>query len=340
MTLPFKESITLISKLSSAKVFNAFTILLSYYLSRLTGKAIVWGLPFSVSIEPTTSCNLRCPECPSGKRNFTRPTGMLSMELFRSMIDEVYQRLIYLTLYFQGEPYLNPDFIPMVQYAASKKIYTSTSTNGHFLSPDMARQTVESGLDRLIVSMDGTTQEVYEQYRVGGNLQKVLDGLKNLQLAKDNFGSSSPFVILQFIVFKPNEHQIMEVNKLAEKYGVNEVKIKTAQIYDFENGNSMIPENEKFSRYQKTTDGKFEIKNKLLSHCWRLWHASVMTWDGKIVPCCFDKDAHHIVGSMNGINFKQIWKGTAYQQFRNSVLRSRKEVDICSNCSEGTRVWV
>ncbi len=90
---------------------------------------------------------------------------MLETNFFRQMIDQLAPDLLYLTFYFQGEPYLNPDFLDMVQYASSKKIYTATSTNAHYLDDDNARRTVESGLDRLIISLDGTTQEVYSQYR-------------------------------------------------------------------------------------------------------------------------------------------------------------------------------
>ena len=84
---------------------------------------------------------------------------------------------MYLIFYFQGEPYLNPDFLDMVKYASGKKIYTATSTNAHYLNDANARRTIESGLDRLIISIDGTTQETYQQYRVGGHLNKVLEGL-------------------------------------------------------------------------------------------------------------------------------------------------------------------
>ena len=134
----------------------------------------------SISFEPTTSCNLRCPECPSGLRSFTRPTGMLEGDLFRRTIDELSDTLLYLIFYFQGEPYLHPKFLDLVKYASQKGIYTATSTNAHYLTDAAARRTVESGLDRLIVSIDGTTQDVYQQYRVGGNLEKVLDGTRNI----------------------------------------------------------------------------------------------------------------------------------------------------------------
>ncbi len=94
--------------------------------------------------------------------------GMLKKDFFRRTIDDIYKELTYLIFYFQGEPYLNTEFLDMVKYATGKGIYTATSTNAHYLTDEKAKKTVESGLDRLIISIDGTTQDVYKQYRVGG----------------------------------------------------------------------------------------------------------------------------------------------------------------------------
>src|SRR5690606_28650141 len=131
-------------------------------------------------------------ECPSALRAFTRRTGMLQPDLFNLTIDDIVTVLLYLVAYYQVEPYLTPSFLKMVQYAASKKIYTATSTNAHYLNDDHAKKTVESGLDRLIISIDGTTQDVYQQYRVGGNLEKVLQGARNIIKWKRALKSAKP----------------------------------------------------------------------------------------------------------------------------------------------------
>lgn len=337
--MPFSDKINLLSKFTIARGLNAVKVTSGYYLSKLTLRPFQWGLPISIAIEPTTSCNLRCPECPSGKREFTRSTGMLTQDFFKQTIDALYKNTYYLTFYFQGEPYLNPQFLDMVTYASRKKIYTATSTNAHYLNEENAKKTVESGLDRLIVSIDGTTQETYQSYRVGGDLEKVIEGTKNVIKWKKELNSKTPHVIFQFLVVKPNEHQTNEVRQLAKDLGVDEVRFKTAQVYDHKNGNSLIPVNEKYSRYKKQSDGTYEIKNTLDNHCWRLWSSTVITWDGLVVPCCFDKDAQHQMGDLKQLSFKELWRNPAYTNFRSAVLRSRKEIDICSNCSEGTKVW-
>lgn len=327
------------SKVTPKRAWNALKILGSYFYSQYSGKAAHAGMPIAISFEPTTSCNLRCPECPSGLRAFTRPTGMMDEALYRKTIDELADTLLYLIFYFQGEPYLHPQFFELINYASRKGIYTATSTNAHYLNDEKARKTVESGLDRLIISIDGTTQDVYQQYRIGGKLEKVLEGTRNIIKWKKALKSSTPHTVFQFLVVKPNEHQIEEVKKLAAELGVDEVGLKTAQIYDYEEGSDLIPTIDKYSRYQKEKDGKFSIKNELLDHCWKMWHSCVITWDGLVVPCCFDKDAHHRLGDMKKQTFRELWKGKDYGEFRQTLIRSRSEIEMCKNCTEGTRVW-
>lgn len=339
LSAKFHDAFNFLSKLTMKRLWNALLVMISYYVSKHTLRVNQWGMPISISFEPTTSCNLRCPECPSGKREFSRPTGMLQTDFFKKTIDELSDRLSYLTFYFQGEPYLNPQFLEMVTHASQKGIYTATSTNAHYLTSENAKKTVESGLDRLIISIDGTSQETYQQYRIGGKLDKVIEGTKNMVYWKKELQSKTPYIIFQFLVTHPNEHEIDEVQQLAKQMGVDEVKLKTAQVYDYENGNPLIPLNDKYARYKKMKNGKYSIKNGLYNHCWKLWHSCVITWDGKVVPCCFDKDASHQLGTLEQHTFKQVWNSDSYKKFRGSVLDARSEIDICKNCSEGTKVW-
>jgi len=339
MNTKITDGLNFLSKLNFGRVMNFIQVVSSFYISKISKKPTQWGLPVSITFEPTTSCNLRCPECPSGKREFTRPTGMLQNNFFEKTIDEIYKKTSYLIFYFQGEPYLNPNFLDMVKYASSKKIYTATSTNAHYLNDVNSKKTIESGLDRLIISIDGTTQETYQKYRIGGDLNKVIEGTQNIIKWKKELKSKTPHIIFQFLVVKPNEHQIKEVEQLAKQLGVDEVRFKTAQIYDYENGNPLIPTIEKYARYKKQYDGSYAIKNNMVNHCWKLWHSSVITWDGLVVPCCFDKDAKHQLGDLKTTSFKELWKSNKYNNFRAAVLRSRSEIDICKNCTEGTKVW-
>lgn len=335
----FRKVRLVLKTLRLRKVYNFLQIYISFYISRFLGRSWHQGMPIKVGFEPTTHCNLRCPECPSGLRSFSRPTGIAPMDLFKKAVDQLHKELIYLLLYFQGEPFLHPDFLSMVSHAHKRGIYTATSTNGHFMTPKKAEETIESGLSEVIFSIDGTTQETYASYRIGGKLEKVVKGVENLVAAREAAKSLHPFIIIQFLVVRPNEHQVADIQKLAKELGADHLVLKTAQVYDYKDGHPLIPTQTEFSRYRKKADGTFEVKNKLENQCWKLWHGAEITWDGKVLPCCFDKDAQYEMGTLATASFDSIWKGAPYEEFRNRLLTSRKEIDICRNCSEGTKVW-
>jgi radical SAM protein with 4Fe4S-binding SPASM domain len=335
-----KDTLSILRYVTFGRVLNFVLLYFSFLLARISKKPVLWGKPFTVSIEPTTACNLGCPECPSGLKAFSRPTGKLSLETNRKLLKDIGKQLMYVNYYFQGEPFLHPDFLELVKDAKKENLYVATSTNAHFISANSAEEIVKSGIDRLIISIDGTTQKTYESYRVSGKLDKVIDATKELVKAKSKLKSQTPHLIFQFLVVKPNEHEIPTVFHLASELGVDEVRLKTAQLYDYKNGHRLMPDNEKYSRYKRQKDGTYKLKYAIQNHCWRMWSSCVFTWDGKVVPCCFDKDATYPLGSATEVPFSNLWKADKYQSFRKMILKGRKQVDICQNCSEGTKVWI
>jgi radical SAM protein with 4Fe4S-binding SPASM domain len=326
----------LLSFLTFKRLINLLKNEASYYFSLVSGKPRMAGLPWAIAIEPTTSCNLRCPECPSGLRKFSRPTGNMSLELFERIIDQLSPHLIYLTLYFQGEPLLNRCFFEMVLYAKKKCIYVASSTNGHFLDTCKARQLVESGLDRLIISMDGTDQETYSKYRIGGNLETVKEGIANVIRWKKELGFSHPMVELQFLVLGTNEHQIDDIRLAAKELQVDKLTLKTAQLYEY-GKNPFFTSLSRYARYDTMPNGSLKPRTHYPNHCHRMWHSPVITWDGKIVPCCFDKDAGHIMGDLTASTFIESWNDNAYKGFRQKIIVHRKGIEICRNCTEGLK---
>lgn len=251
------------------------------------------------------------------------------------MIDALARHLTYLTLYFQGEPYLNKDFFDMVRYAKAHRIYVSTSTNGHFLTQRNIDETLDCGLDRLIVSLDGADAETYNTYRKNGRFEQVLRGLQHLCNAKKKHRNGKRLqVVLQFIVFGTNEHQIPIIKKIAKDIGVDRLELKSAQIYDYKRGNPLIPNQRKYSRYIKQPNGVYTLKKPLKNKCWRLWSSCVFTWDGRVVPCCFDKNADHTMGMFPSQSVHDIVYGKDFNAFRKQVFSQRESIKICCNCSE------
>jgi len=322
-----------VKKIKLKKIINFLKLYISYLLSVTFKKAFKFGNPYSISIEPTTMCNLKCPQCPTGKQELTRPKGFISFNSFKIIIDQIYPYLLNLFLYFQGEPLLNRDLFKLITYANSKNIFTVTSTNGHYLNEENCKNIVYSKLDKIIISLDGTNQASYKKYRKNGNFEKVIKGINKLTETKLKLNSKTPFIEIQFIVLKTNEHQINDFKKLCKDLKINKISLKSAQIYNYQNDNEFIPNIKKYSRYVKENDS-WEIKNKLKNKCWRLWNSSVITWNGEVLPCCFDKDAKYSFGNVLNQNFKKIIKNEKFYLFANKLLTNRKSIDICNNCSE------
>ncbi len=325
----------LLKSLHWHRLLNTAMIYFSYYLSLLTRKPIVWGLPPSIMFEPTNICNLRCPLCPSGNQTLRRPRGYMDLQIFRKVVDELYRYSTMLILWNQGEPFLHKDFLEMVRYASDKKLFTMVSTNANI---DMdADAIVRSGLDSMIISLDGATQATYNKYRVNGNIENVWKNVKNILEARDRIGSSTPLIHLQFLVLRHNEHEIDKIKLLAKEMNVDQLILKTAQIYEKSDIDEFLPLNPKYRRY-KINSGEFELKFGIRNRCRRLWTSPVVNWDGSIGICCYDKDIEHKVGNVSQNSLASIWKNASYMSFRKRVLENRKAISICRNCGEGVKL--
>ncbi len=294
-------------------------------------------MPVSYSVEPTNHCNLKCPECPSGLGSLSRPLGLMKQEFFEQLVNGIGREAFYLQLFFQGEPYINKSLPQMIRYAQEKKMYVSVSTNGHFINKSNADRILDAAPDKIIYSIDGLDEESYQNYRVGGTFAQADEGLRALTAGKRARGIKKPFVELQFIVMKQNEHMLDKVLEYGRAAGVDKVVFKTMQVSSYENALHFLPENEKYRRYE-VGKGTFTVKGKMKNKCFALWRTSVITWDGRVVPCCFDKDARFEMGKLNGDGFKGVWTSAEYQNFRRKVLSGRKGINMCSNCTEGMKM--
>ncbi|MFH1570464.1 MAG: radical SAM protein [Gemmatimonadota bacterium] len=321
------------------RLWNFAKVLASMGVSWLVRRPVVWGRPFMMMVEPTNLCNLHCPLCPSGNGQMTRPRGSMELEAFQRLVDEAGEHLILLMLWNQGEPFINKQLLEMVRYARQHRIPTMTSTNGHFVRTlEEARQVVESGLDEIIISFDGVDQETYARYRVGGRLECVIAGARLLTEAKRDLNSGTPLVSLQFIVFRHNEDDLAAAQRLAHELGADRFLVKTAQTYDVAESALFLPETERYRRYERSAGDELLVKGQPARGCKVLWYSTMVNWNGAVAPCCFDKDVDFEMGvAMDGTAFGQIWRSRAYMDFRGQLLRDRRGVDMCRNCSEGYR---
>ncbi len=328
----------LIRTLTLRKILNYFLVVSSYYLSILLKRPIIWGMPYAISIESTAICQLACPECQTGLGLLERNQKLISDASFYSTIDQLSPFLFHVQLNFQGEAFNHPKIIEFIEYLHQKKILTGISSHAQNIDESLARPIVDSGLTNLIVSIDGTDEESYSKYRENGFLSKSLKAVGIINALKKTKNRKTPLLIMQFIVFRHNEHQIPQLSAFSKQHGFDKLHIKTAQLNNFERGHNSLPLNENYCRYKADSNGKYSIKSTLANHCFRSWSRCIITTDGVAIPCCFDKNANYPYGNLGSQSFSSLWKGEESINFRKKILHNRKSIDICCNCTEGLRI--
>jgi len=329
----FADLLNLLKTFTVKRLWNSLKIVLSYLFSLLIRKSIHRGLPLSLSIESSAVCHLKCPQCPVGQKKLKRPQGLLTFKNYKKIIDDNAAHLFYLLLYFQGEPFLNKHLIEMIRYAKKFRIYTFISTNAQHIDEEMAKAIVKSGLDKIVISLDGITNKTYTTYRKNGQFSLVINSIKHIAHYKALLNTSSPLIELQFLALKSNEKDMEQLKDFSKKLNMDKLTIKTAQIYNYEkDAERYMPNNSKYSRYIKKK-GKYVLKRKIRNRCFRMWHSAVVTWDGRLAPCCYDKDAAHSFGNVFQTPLKVLWKSEAYDTFRNQIINNRKQISLCCNCN-------
>lgn len=329
-----REAVQYIRLMTAARVLNVTKLNISYWLGRLFHQSWMWGMPYAMSVEPATACNLRCPECPTGNGTLGRKGGTMSLPFFDKVLEQVPPSIFHLNLYLQGEPLLHPHIAEFVAKASQKHLFTTISTNAQLLSPAMAEKLVIAGLNKLIVSLDGLTPQIYESYRVGGELQKVFEALENIYQAKKNHKTQHPIVEVQFIVFQHNEHELSLVRKLINRKEIDRVQVKTAQLNFQQTSTIQPPVDSRLSRYA-ISKGQWQMKYGLQSYCFKAWHSLCITWDGTVVPCCYDKAATHAMGNIAMYSVAQIWQASPYHRLRHRIVKTKYHIAMCHNCPEG-----
>ena len=321
-------------QISGKKLFNIIKNWFAYIKKDVAPK----GYPSILMIEPTNLCNLQCPLCPRGADIIKREKGMMVFENFRKIIDEMGDFLLNLTLYGFGEPFMNKDIYKMIEYIRGKKIFVRISTNGHFFSKEEDRKKlIETQLDSLVVSLDGASQETFMQYRKKGDFNEVVKNLKQIVQLREESKSKLPYIELQFIVMKQNEHEIEEMKRLAKEIGVDKLTLKSVLLDEAthlsnEEKVKYLPTNPQYSRYvNKERLGKKDKIN--ITYCSRIWFSSVILWDGSVAPCCYDFDGSHTFGNVFKEKFGNIWNNGKYKSFRKQVLKDKTIYKICESCS-------
>jgi len=294
------------------------------------------GIPVILQIEPSNICNLHCLTCATGADLVTRQPACMSFEMFRQIIDQVKDYVYLLVFWSWGEPFMNRDAPRMIRYAKEQGLLVHTSTNGHFFSTrEEARSVIESGLDSLIVAVDGLDQATYEKYRQGGSLEKVIRGIENLVTERASLGYSGPRITLRFIVMKHNEHQVVQVENFARNLGVDAYSFRSAlaRRSRVDYGEELIPKSPEFQRYNykaSQTDGKG--RQQLNNYCHRPYANLTIFSNGDVVACENDFNAAAPLGNASKQRIGDIISSGKARNFFKVFSRDPVQFDFCREC--------
>ena len=324
--------------LSLKKIINAIRVGMSIYMK--SSKA--WGWPTTLQIEPSSLCNLQCDLCPI-REGMDRPTGKMDFELFKKTIDEIGEYLFLIILWDWGEPFVNPAVYDMIAYAKKRNIGIISSTNAHvFAKEENAKKLIASGIDSIIVAIDGIKQDTYERFRQTGKLETALKGTRNLVAMKRALNSKTPLINFRFIVTKHNEHEIPELKKLVRSLDVDALTIKTLNPYDFYSESSLkkhtyydklLPQDDQYQRFTYKGHSTDCHRIRRRPKCTRAWDCLTVHWNGVVCLCTYDYKEKYIYGNAKTNTIKSIWFGTPIRSMRQTFKNDWEEVDLCRNCT-------
>ena len=324
--------------LTKSRALNALRCYCNYALS-LLGLVRITHKPTFISVESAAVCQLRCPECPVGMRGKDgmlqdgapgyRGDRFMRMDVFRKVLNEAAPYAHTMQFYFQGEPLLNKELPAMIAEAHNAGLYTIVSTNAQAMTPKMAEELSAAGLNRIIISMDGLTEETYSAYRVGGSVEKCKEAIAWLRKAKRVTGYGLPVIELQCLRLKSNEQEWASLRRMYKELGADCLTFKTAQLHDYSDGHPVMPTNRRYSRYEQTDNGHYRRK-QLRPKCLRVWSGVVVTTNGEVLPCCYDKAHAYAYGNIMDTPLAELFANAKALAFRRAALK--EQPDICKEC--------
>ena len=309
--------------------------------SQVMGLSRAYGFPAHLTMETSSACQLRCPLCPIGTDSLTRKPQSMSMETFKAVVDDIGEYLYHINLNGMGEPTLNKQIIPMIEYAKQKDIYVDLYSNFQLQDQKMIEGLIHSKLDAVLIAVDGATKESYEHYRVGGKFETILENIRYLVEARKRLQSKTPEINIQFINFDYNHSELNLMKDLVRSLGADNLFVKRPFLFwgseDKEKDHNYIPKQEEnnISLYQTDDSGDVSWAGAPKKMCELLWSSAVILADGSISPCCFDYDGKVVFGNVNETPFRNIWNNSKYQRFRSKNKKDWKAIPLCHDDFEG-----
>lgn len=272
------------------------------------GRVSVRGRPAHMKIELTNFCNLACPMCPHNQMQ--REIGYMEPGLFRKIIDEAAPDLEFAYLHHLGESLFHGRIGELIRYGRSRGVALGLSTNATYLDQRKSRLLLESGLDFLVISMDGASPDTYERMRVGGDFATTVKNVQGFFALKAQVANHTT-VVVQMIVTDSNRH---EIEPFARQWD-GKVMIKEARDWA-----GQVPLGGARARVLHTP-------------CRMLWTELTVLWDGLVVPCVNVFEKQNLLGDLKVQTVDEVWNSPAMRELRSAHVRDAvAEVPVCRTC--------
>ncbi len=275
--------------------------------------------PSLIVVETTTDCNLNCSICPRDR--LTRPKGEMQQFLYEKIVNDISLYSAHDTQFwiaFMGEPLTNGTLaLERLNYAVKKGL-TNINLNTNLVpaNKELCYKLIDTGINKIIVSLDAATSEVYDKIRCGGNFNKVLENIDNLLVAKLKNKSNDTEIIVQFIVMDENQQEIEAFKKLfLDKKITLKIRGKLAWGNTIEANNLDLP--------NESRDYPCPWSNR----------GFVIHVTGQVGQCDMAWDGKYYYGDINHQSIAEIWNGKL------ANLRERHwnldfNFDPCDKCKD------
>jgi MoaA/NifB/PqqE/SkfB family radical SAM enzyme len=262
-------------------------------------------------------------------------------DLFFRIVDEIGKYIYRINLYGFGEPFIYDKTLDMVRYAADHNISVAIASNFNIVNEEIMERIIQSGLEHLIVSIDGIDQTSYEKYKVGGDFNKVITNVRLFQNMKKKMRSKLPFVDWQFVIMKHNAQMRKQAKAMAQELGIGiRYTCIGIDIKDHHQQEEWLPENESLSQYDYETLTPKGAKD--LQTCSWLYRTVFINWDGGVSPCCnyYTGEKKSDFGDVKYRSFREVWNNQSYTLARQFVSKQKtlneedKKSNICGRCEK------
>ncbi|MBI4020057.1 MAG: SPASM domain-containing protein [Candidatus Aenigmarchaeota archaeon] len=283
------------------------------------------SFPPGLLVETINTCNAKCTMCPYPA--MTRKKEFMPMELYKKIVDEAAgQGVKRFQLNATNEPLTDPLIFKRIQYAREKGITgTRFFSNGSLLSEEKAKALLESGLELLIISLDGATKEVYEKVRVGLDYDTVIANITRFLEMRKAGGYQYPKVELHMTVSKANTS---EAEAFVSKFKQLADVVTTTIAHDW-------------AGQTQENNPLHVITNPVpATPCRKLWFDFNVLADGRVALCCLDYDGKVILGDVKSQSIMEIWNGEAYRKIRDAhVNGNQSTLNLCNTCHQRDSWW-